>query len=145
LGPTKCVNIFGCNIDMFVIPATGGSPVRVTFDSGADECPQYSPDGSQIAYQTDVGGAFAIYTVDLAALATTMLTADSLGAGYPDWSPDGTKITLAEQVFCSLTPAKDCNSNVFVMEANGSLVTQLTSTFGNNLHPTWSPHGDKTS
>jgi Tol biopolymer transport system component len=141
--PTNCVNLFGCNIDIFVMPATGGSPVQVTFDSGADEYPQFSPDGSQIAYQTDVGGAFAIYTVNLATLATTKLTADSLGAGYPDWSPDGTKITFADQVFCSLTPRKDCKSNVFVMNANGSLVTQLTRKFGNNLYPTWSPQGDK--
>ena len=29
------------------------------------------------------------------------------------------------------------------MDANGSMVTQLTHNFGNNLYPTWSPQGDK--
>jgi len=141
--PTNCVALSGCNIDIFVMPATGGTPVQVTFDSGADEYPQFSPDGSQIAYQTDAGGTFATYTVDLATLATTKLTPDSMGAGYPDYSPDGTKITFADQVLCSLTPRKDCKSNVFVMNANGSLVTQLTRKFGNNLYPKWSPQGDR--
>jgi Tol biopolymer transport system component len=141
--PNLCTELFGCNIDIFVMPATGASPVQVTFDSGADEYPQFSPDGSQIAYQTDAGGAFAIYTVDLATLATTKLTDDSLGAGYADYSPDGSKITFADQVFCGLTPRNDCKSNVFVMNANGTLVTQLTHKFGNNLYPTWSPQGDK--
>ena len=98
---------------------------------------------AHVAATVKKGGAFAIYTVDLATLATTKLTADSLDAGYPDWSPDGTKITFADQVFCSLTPRKDCKSNLYVMNANGSLVTQLTRKFGNNLYPTWSPQGDK--
>jgi TolB protein len=141
--PTNCVDLTGCNDDIFVMPATGGSPVQVTFDSGADEYPQFSPDGSQIAYQTDVGGAFAVYTVNLATLATTKLTADRLGAGYPDWSPDGAKITFTNQVICSLIPTRDCKSNVYVMNANGSLITQLTGKFGNNLYPGWSPQGDK--
>jgi Tol biopolymer transport system component len=140
--PDTCVELFGCNIDIFVMPATGGSPVQVTFDSGADEFPQFSPDGRLIAYNSDVGGAMAIYTVDLNTLAVTKLTTDSLQAGDPDWSPDGTKIAFEDDfIFCK--KPKVCNSDVFVMNADGGRVTQLTRKFGDNYEPAWSPAGDK--
>jgi Tol biopolymer transport system component len=83
-----CTGLFGCNVDIFVMDATGGSPVhQVTFDNGSDQFPQFSPDGRLIAYNTDEGGMFAIYTVNVRTLAVTKLTADSLRSGLPDWSP----------------------------------------------------------
>jgi Tol biopolymer transport system component len=141
--PATCVALVGCNVDIFVMPATGGTPVQVTFGTGADQFPQFSPDGSLIAYNSDLGGAMAIYTVDLVTLAVTKLTTDSLQAGQPDWSPDGTKIVFLDDfVFCK--KPKDCTSDIFVMNADGGGVTQLTRKFGDNFpHPTWSPEGDK--
>jgi Tol biopolymer transport system component len=140
--PDTCVSLSGCNIDIFVMPATGGAPVQITFDSGADEFEQFSPDGTRLAYNSDVSGAMAIYTVDLATLAVTKLTPDSLEAGDPDWSPDGTKIAFEDDfIFCK--KPKDCNSDIYVMNADGSGLTQLTSKFGDNVEPNWSPTGDK--
>lgn len=141
--PATCNGLSGCNDDIFVMPATGGTPVQLTFGTGADEFPQFSPDGQLIAYNSDESGAMAIYTVDLETLAVTKLTEDSLQAGQPDWSPDGTKIVFLDNfVFCK--KPKDCNSNIFVMNADGGGVTQLTFKFGDNFpHPTWSPDGDK--
>jgi Tol biopolymer transport system component len=138
----NCVNLFGCNIDIFVMPATGGSPVQVTFDSGSDQFPEFSPDGELIAYDTDVGGAYGIYTVDFHTLAVTKLTADSLRAGLPDWSPDGTKITFSTNWYPCKKP-KVCKGDIHVMNADGGGVTQLTHKFGDNLWPAWSPEGDK--
>jgi Tol biopolymer transport system component len=140
--PNLCVNLFGCNIDIFVMPATGGSPVQVTFGSSSDAFPQFSPDGSLIAYDSDAGGTYAIYTVDLDTLAVTKLTADSLRAGHPDWSPDGTKITFTTNWYPCKKP-KICKGDIHVMNVNGSGVTQLTDKFGDNLWPAWSPEGDK--
>jgi len=139
-----CVGLFqGCNDDIFVIPATGGAPVQVTFDSGQDEFPQFSPDGTHIAYSTDLGGASAIYTVALATLTTTKLTTDSLRAGEPDYSPDGTKIAFENNFYACKTNNSDCKSDVFVMNADGGGVTRLTRKFGTNYSPNWSPEGDK--
>jgi Tol biopolymer transport system component len=140
--PNLCVNLFGCNIDIFVMPATGGSPVQVTFSNGADQWPEFSPDGRFIAYHSDAGGAFAIYTVDLDTLAVTKLTPDSLGAGEPDYSPDGTKIAF-ESNFAFCKKPKDCASELFTMNADGGGITQLTYKFGQNYSPSWSPQGDK--
>jgi TolB protein len=142
--PPTCVDIFGgCNVDIFVMPATGGTPVQVTFDSGADHFPQFSPDGRSIAYTSEHGGPFAIYTVALDTLKATKLTPDRLRAGPPDYSPDGTKITFDNNFYACKTGTSDCRANIFVMSATGMRITQITDKFGNNTEPTWSPAGDK--
>ena len=139
-----CLSLFdSCNIDIFVMPATGGSQVQVTFGTGTEQFPQFSPDGSSIAYTSNTDGATAVYTVDLATLATTKLTADSLRAGPPDWSPDGTKIAFEDNFYACNTGTSDCRTAIFVMNADGSSITRLTEKFGNNTDPTWSPEGDK--
>lgn len=138
----SCTSLSGCNFDVFVMPASGGSPVQVTFGSGSDAFPQFSPDGSLIVYDSDESGAFALYTVDLGTLVVTKLTPDRLRAGDPDFSPDGTKLAFANNV-CTSTKEKDCKSDIFVMNIDGGSVHRLTRKFGNNHHPTWSPGGDK--
>jgi large repetitive protein len=141
--PATCVGLWGCNIDIFVMPATGGSPVQVTFDNGSDAFPQFSPDGSRIAYDSDTGGVYSVYTVDLDTLAVTKLTPDSLRAGRPDWSPDGTQLTFDSNNYPCKTGTSDCRTDILVMNADGSSITQLTEKFGNNYDQTWSPEGDK--
>jgi Tol biopolymer transport system component len=141
--PATCVGLWGCNIDIFVMPATGGSPVQVTFDNGSDAFPQFSPDGSFIAYDSDAGGVYAVYTVDVATLAVTKLTPDSMRAGAPDWSPDGTRLTFNSNNYPCKTGTSECRTDIFVMNANGSSIAQLTDKFGNNYDATWSSGGDK--
>ena len=41
------------NPQIFIIPSSGGEPVRVTFDAGySDSAPSWSPDGSSIAFES---------------------------------------------------------------------------------------------
>jgi Tol biopolymer transport system component len=139
-----CVGRFGgCIINIFVMPATGGSPVQVTFDSATDQFPKFSPDGRSIAYSSDVSGAFAIYKVDLATLAVTKLTPDSLRAAEPDYSPDGTEIAFENNFYPCTTGTSACRTDIFVMPADGGTITQLTHQFNNNYDPSWSPQGDR--
>lgn len=144
LDPATCLSLFStCTIDIFVMPAIGGSPVQVTFGGGTKQFPQFSPDGKSIAYTANVGGSVAVYTVNLETLVTTKLTPDSLRAGPPDYSPDGTKIAFSSNFYACKTGTTDCRIEIFVMNANGGSITQLTNKSGNNADPTWSPQGDK--
>jgi Tol biopolymer transport system component len=142
--PATCVGLFGgCIIDIFVMPATGGSPVQVTFGGGTKQFPQFSPDGRSIAFTSDAAGTFAVYSVDLATLTATKLTPDGLRAGPPDYSPDGTKLTFENNFQACKTGTADCRTDIFVMNSGGGPITQITEKFGNNFDPTWSPQGDK--
>ena len=68
---------------------------------------------------------YAIYTVNPDSSDLTRL-----GHGYePEWSPDGTKIAFSYQ------------SEIWIMDADGSDRTQVTTTGGQD--PAWSPNGDE--
>jgi TolB protein len=53
----------------------------------------------------------------------------------PSWSPDGRKIAFASN--------RDLDWEIFVMDANGSGVKQLTRNTAWDDHPVWSPDGRK--
>lgn len=53
----------------------------------------------------------------------------------PAWSPDGAKIAFGS--------GRSGSSDVYVMNADGTGTTQLTSGKDNDTHPTWSPDGNR--
>jgi dipeptidyl aminopeptidase/acylaminoacyl peptidase len=79
--------------DIWTIPVEGGTPVRLTTAPGADAHPDYSPDGSQIAYFHEGG---AIWLMDADGTHRTRLLAVESGAFTPRWSPDGSLIAYTD-------------------------------------------------
>jgi Tol biopolymer transport system component len=61
----------------------------------------------------------------------------------PAWSPDGTKISFTRELFNGATEEE--GSALYVMNADGTGVTPITSTAANqfNSDPTWSPDGTR--
>ena len=64
----------------------------------------------------------------------TQLTNDG-GAG-PDWSPDGTRIAFTSNLGGN-------NTEIFVMNVNGSGLTNLSNNPTSDYSPAWSPDGTK--
>ena len=48
----------GTNNDLFVIPIGGGTAQKITSNPGADNSPQYSPDGKYLAYRSQARGGY---------------------------------------------------------------------------------------
>ena len=95
-------------------------------------CPFWSPDQRYLIYDND-----EIWRIEVGAYIPEQLT--DCGGLFPAYSPDGGRVAFA---------AKDKNPTeipvylqVFVMDADGSNVTQLTTRGG--TMPTWSPGGTK--
>ncbi len=103
----------------------------------------YSPDGEKIAFwgcpgsianDCSIGEDLDVWAVNWDGSNLSNLTEDSaLNDTHPDWSPDGDQI-----VFQSDRTGKD---QIFIMQADGSGVRQLTDEQTYNREPKWSPDG----
>jgi TolB protein len=59
----------------------------------------------------------------------------NIESSYPFWSPDGSRIVFQSNRI-------DENSEIYVMNADGSGLVRLTSAPGDDLTPAWSPDGE---
>ena len=54
---------------------------------------------------------------------------------WPTWSPDGTRLAFASN--------RDFNSEIYLVNANGSGLTRLTDNEAIDATPAWSPDGTR--
>jgi dipeptidyl aminopeptidase/acylaminoacyl peptidase len=123
--------------DLYVMNVDGKGPTRLT-STGTNWDPTWSPDGTQIAFRKSVAGDEEIYVVgadgsgerDVSRSPQTWELA-------PSWSPDGTRIAFTS------VRGNDQGPQVYVMNADGTGVKQLTDTADPHDSPQWSPDGDR--
>jgi len=106
--------------------------------------PKISPDGKKVLYsQLDSETKKSkIWVMDIEATEPTQLTFDTeCNDEYPSWSPDGTKILYASDI------GKDSNGkrnhDIWLMNANGSNQTQLTTNGSTDIIPQFSSDGKR--
>jgi Tol biopolymer transport system component len=138
----------GGALDIFVVPADGGRPVRMTSDADVDELqPSWSPDGAQIAFAAPVAhGATAwlpgqgIRILDLASGRITQITdkADSM----PAWSPRGDQIAFLRQPDPVMGGYR---LKLIVADTDGTHHRAIFHTYRFNSHLRWSPDGTELS
>jgi len=123
------------------VPPTSTGPGRLIDDcSRGHNYPSWSPDSERIAVTSEKDGNPEIYVVNVDGTGMKRLTNDPLYDLSPDWSPDGSKIA-----FTRFKPM-DCTTigEIFLMDADGSDVTQLTSTPDFcSAYSRWSPDGSQ--
>ena len=133
-GPTNAMQIY-------VRQVSGGRPVALTSDTTDNfRWPRWSPDGSQIAYQSN-DGILVVPALGGAPRRVTRVDPGSLGEGIGwvapisgfDWSPDGTRIAWTNGVSDSVITV--------VALAGGESVTLKAP--GLAFSPAWSPDGRK--
>ncbi len=127
---------------IYVMNADGSGQTLVRHDGGAGVAdPSWSADGSRIAFER---GA-KIYVMSADGSHHTRLSDDHPVAldDSPAWSPDGARMAFAssQRTFYEEEGRKD--SDIYVMNTDGSNITRLTSDPGMDLSPEWSPDGTR--
>lgn len=108
---------------------------RLVSSTQQEYFPQYSPDGRQIAFESDRSGFPEIWISDSDGRKAFALT-NFRGpvTGSPAWSPDGTQIAFDTRA--AGLP------NVYVIAAQpGATPRRITSGASDNFLPVWSPDG----
>ena len=129
------------NADLYRLPLegdatrAGGPPERIVSTTREDSRGAWSPDGRQVAFNTDRAGDMNIWLHALQGGAERALTKGPGGDFQPQWSPDGRTIVF----FSSRGGSADIWS---VDVASGSL-TQLTRDAATDANPCFSPDGSQ--
>lgn len=136
--------------DIYVMNADGSNMRRLTNsqETGlyANSGPVWSPDGSQIVFDADGdGNDNGIYVMnadgsDLRRLLDPQMVVGQESGWFlrsPSWSPDGSRI-----IFNTYGGAGEVGEGeIFVVDADGENLEQLTNDPLVNYGPTWSPDG----
>ena len=117
--------------------AAGGVPTvdRIAQSSFRDVAPQYSPDGTRLAFYSNRSGSVQIWTANADGTQPVQLTSmDPLSTtASPRWSPDGRDIAF------------DCNTGgayqLYVVPSTGGKPRVVTSGTASNFGATWSRDG----
>jgi TolB protein len=127
--------------DLFLLRWDGArsTVARLTEGFGRVYGLSWSPDGGKLVFAGQQAGSAAtgLYVADLRAGRIARLT-DQFGARQgvaypPQWSPDGSRV-----LYASDHPG---NSDIFVIQADGSGLINLTRHSGEDSQPRWSPDG----
>jgi len=87
------------NSDIWIVPASGGDPRRLTASPSADNTPRWSPDGKKIAFISGRGGTPQIWMINPEGGEAWPVTTISTGASGIVWSPDGRKMAFTSSVY----------------------------------------------
>ena len=131
---------------IYVVPASGGSPVNLTNDSTVDDLsPSWSPGGDRILFSSDRPSAADATQVDLWTMSpdgshvVRVTNTPSRDEHNPAWSPDGRRIVYSGNG--SFHGAS--SSQIYVSKADGTERRVLTHACGEcafiNDDPSWQP------
>jgi Tol biopolymer transport system component/serine/threonine protein kinase/tetratricopeptide (TPR) repeat protein len=111
--------------------AASGNLLRLTTEIAHDWHPDYSPDGTRIAFASNRDGATEIYTMRADGSDVRRLTYNTTEDDCPAWSHDGQKIAFQSR--------RDGQMEIYLMDADGSNQRNLTNSPGEDTRPAWSP------
>ena len=112
---------------------SAGPTERFISSTRMESGPQFSPDGSRIAFESTRSGAYEVWMCRSDGSSLAQLTHFNSVTGTPRWSPDGQQIVLD-----SRAPG---NADIFVLDAQGGSPRRLTTEPSTDVVPSWSRDG----
>lgn len=113
--------------------------IGLAFNSRRKGYASISPDGRSVAYVADSRPGIDLIITDLETGQSRNLTASGRAVNYeaPTWSPDGKRLAFAS----SRDDPQLLRMDIFVMEADGSGMRNLSAHPHEDYHPRWTSDG----
>jgi Tol biopolymer transport system component len=119
--------------DLYVMPAAGGEPRRLTSSPGHDLWLAWSPDGKWLAFSSTRDGTTDLYLLEVDGAETRRLTRGPASESGPSWSPDGRTIAYAAK--------QGGPYQLWLMNADGTEPRRLATSAADDENPVFSPDG----
>jgi TolB protein len=122
----------GANSNLFVMDLRSKATTRLTDTAAIDTAPSYSPDGTQISFESDRGGKQQIYIMPAKGGPARRVSFGEGSYSTPVWSPRGDTIAYTRQYQGKFA--------IGIMRSDGAGERILTEGF-HNEGPTFAPNG----
>jgi TolB protein len=124
----------GGEMNLWLLSLRDGRTRRLTSGAGGDYQPSWSPDARSLVFFSARAGAIDIWRYDFDETLTRLTRGESIDIN-PFFSPDGTRIAFQSD--------RDGRLEVFVMNANGTDIRQLTTCGVTGHFLRWSAGGER--
>jgi tricorn protease len=129
--------VFSYAGDLWVVPKEGGTALRLSSPAGEELYPQFSPDGSKIAYSADYDGNQEVYVIPTMGGMGKRVTYHGMADRIVDWYPDGSKLLYAS----SMSSGRQRYDQFYSVAPTGGMPDQLPVPYGEMA--SLSPDGKK--
>jgi len=118
--------------EIYAMDPDGSNQRRITMNGTFDFGAEVSPDGKTVAFDKNLGGIRTITLVDIDGSNERLLTSGQ----FPSWSPDGSQLAFN-------APGAGGLGDIWVINVDGTGLTNITQTSWGDSRPDFSPNGQK--
>lgn len=133
------------NREIYVMNADGTNQTRLTDEETEDSHPKWSSDGRQIIFDSVRAnpelGYENVYIMNADGSGVARVTERKEVDSYSSLSPDGSRVIFRRILPTGGKIESGRNSEVFIMDRDGSHVVNLSSNPAFDGYPSWSPDG----
>jgi Tol biopolymer transport system component len=114
--------------NIYIIPASGGAPVRITNAGESNERPRWSPDSRRIAFISDRSGSSQVWIMDADGGNPRQVTSLATEAGGVLYSRDGKNLVFTSDVYPECGADNACNTQRLEAEKNSKVKARIYTT-----------------
>jgi tricorn protease len=123
--------------DIWIVPKTGGTAIKLISPPGVETFPKFSPDGSKVAFSGNYDGNTDVYVLPVAGGVPLRLTQYGGPDRVVDWTPDGKQVLFAS----GRESTKERFNQFFTIPETGGAATKLPLAYAE--FGSYSPDGSK--